>query len=142
MGYCSQVVLAVDRHAAPSFMAMLAKNTKAYDLCFNGSDEATPDYGEKGSLFIRWDQIKWYCDFDDVKPIQVFIDAMETGDLSDYGEGEAPLVEFRMGQNAEKEMRPGDWNDHFRFVRLGEECGDVESKGYAFDINIDRAIDY
>ena len=139
MGYRSEVVLVVDRHAVPSFMAMLAKNTEAYDLCFNDSDEATPDYGEKGSWFIRWGHIKWYDGYEDVSPIQSFVEAMEASDLSEYGEAEAPRV---LDSNGKKNPQPGDWNEHFRFVRIGEDYGDIEVRGYAFDIHVNRAIDY
>ena len=35
-----------------------------------------------------------------------------------------------------------DGDDHFRFVRLGEEYEDIEIRGYGFDIHPTRSIEY
>ena len=35
-----------------------------------------------------------------------------------------------------------DGDEHFRFVRIGEEYEDIEVRGYAFDIHPVRGIEY
>ena len=139
MGYRSQVLLVVDKHAAPAFMAMLAKNPEAHDLCFRDSDETRPGYDEPGDWLVRWDNIKWYESYKEVRAIQDFVEAMEASDLSEYGEAEAPLLS---DSNGKKNPHHGDWNEHFKFIRIGEDYEDIETKGYAFDIYVNRGIDY
>tara|TARA_R110002020_G_scaffold98887_1_gene235131 strand:- start:57 stop:470 length:414 start_codon:yes stop_codon:yes gene_type:complete len=137
MGYRSQVVLAVDEAIVPAFMAMLAKETQAHDFCFANSDEVITGYTKKGSFLFRWDHIKWYDTFPEVQAIEAFMEAATENDLSDYGEKTAPLTKRMNMEDAE-----GEWSEHFRFLRIGEEYGDVEEWGYGFDIYMNRAIDY
>jgi len=146
MGYRSQVVLAVDEKIAPAFMAMLAKETEAHDLCFRDSDEVITKYAEDGSFLFRWDHIKWYDSYPEIQAVEAFMQAANENDLQDYGEKEPPMVERVIrDQNTNepvKKMVEGDWSEHFRFLRIGEDNSDVEEYGYAFDIHVSRAIEY
>ena len=154
MGYRSQVVLAVDEKIAPAFMAMLAKETEAHDLCFRDADEVITSYAEDGSFLFRWDHIKWYDSYPEVQAVEAFMQAANENDLRDYGEKELPMVEKvtwadpadRTGDGLPpkrvKKMVSSDWNEHFRFLRIGEDNDDVEEYGYGFDIYMSRAIEY
>ncbi len=153
MGYRSQVVLAVDEKIAPAFMAMLAKETGAHDLCFRDSDEVIAQYAEEGSFLFRWDHIKWYDSYPEVKAIEAFMEAANENDLSDYGEPESPMAERQVWKETVdpdnptpndkvKSMVPTEWTEHFRFIRIGEDHGDVEEWGYGYDIYVQRAIEY
>tara|TARA_B100000424_G_scaffold203387_1_gene160482 strand:+ start:349 stop:795 length:447 start_codon:yes stop_codon:yes gene_type:complete len=148
MGYRSQVVLAVDEKIAPAFMAMLAKETEAHDLCFRDADEVITSYAEDGSFLFRWDHIKWYDSFPEIQAVEAFLHAANENDLQDYGEKTPPMVERlvwkdpveRTGQV--KKMVEGTWDEHFRFLRIGEDNSDVEEYGYGFDIYMTRGIEY
>jgi hypothetical protein len=145
MGYRSQVVLAVAKEAAPAFMAMLAKHPEAHEMCFRHADETQTGYAEEGDWFMRWDDVKWYEGYEEVDPIQNFINAMNDGDLSDYGEPEPPVnyhTTVDKHGNEVKTVHPSHWDEYFRFVRVGEDYEDIETKGCAFDIYVNRAIDY
>jgi len=149
MGYRSQVVLAVDEKIAPAFMAMLAKETAAHDLCFSDSDEVIAGYGEEGSFLFRWDHIKWYDSFPEVQAIEAFMQAANENDLQDYGEKTPPMVERsvwsdpieRTGERIKK-MVASEWSEHFRFLRIGEDYSDVDEWGYGYEIYMNRAIEY
>ena len=148
MGYRSQVVLAVDEKIAPAFMAMLAKETEAHDLCFRDADEVITSYAEDGSFLFRWDHIKWYDSYPEIQAVEAFMQAANENDLRDYGEKTPPMVERlvwndpveRTGQV--KKMVEGTWDEHFRFLRIGEDNDDVEEYGYGFDIYMTRGIEY
>ena len=149
MGYRSQVVLAVDEKIAPAFMAMLAKETQAHDLCFRDSDEVIAAYGEEGSFLFRWDHIKWYDSYPEITAIQEFMEAANENDLSDYGEPSPPkatqmrLIDPDDPKSERREVEvTGDWTEHFRFLRIGEDYSDVEEWGHGYEIWMSRSIDY
>ena len=137
MGYRSQVVLAVDEKMAPAFMAMLAKEPQAHDLCFSDSDEVITAYDNEGSFLFRWDSIKWYDSYQEVLAIQEFMEAAVENDLSDYGEKTPPLT-----KRMHRKDVPGDWSEHFKFLRIGEDYSDVDELGHGYEIFVHRAIEY
>ena len=143
MGYRSQVVLAVSKDAAPAFMAMLAKHPKAHDMCFVHSTDNTSGYEEEGDWFFMWDSVKWYDSYEEIIPIDKFVGDMEMSDLSDYGEGDPPPKTYKPYGSDEDTVHLGDWIEHFKFIRIGEDYEDLESKGYGFEnICVNRSIDW
>ena len=146
MGYRSQVVLAVDEKIAPAFMAMLAKETEAHDLCFRDADEVITSYVEDGSFLFRWDHIKWYDSYPEIQAIEAFMEAAVDNDLQSYGEKNPPVAERltrdRNTNEPVKKMVEGEWREHFRFLRIGEDYSDVDELGDGYDIWMSRSIDY
>tara|TARA_Y100000034_G_scaffold4678_1_gene5435 strand:+ start:309 stop:710 length:402 start_codon:yes stop_codon:yes gene_type:complete len=131
MGYRSDVVLAVAPEAASAFMTMCAKYPKALELC-NNADTFRPGYENEGDWFMYWSSIKWYDDYDDVSPIQRFIEALESDDLTEYGEPECPK---------RPDGRDEGWGEYFKFIRIGENSDDMEDSGWGFDnIRFERLI--
>ena len=122
MGYRSQVVLAIGEALIPQFMVTMAKSPQARALCFGDGEPQRDFQGEKGSLFFEWDHIKWYDSYEEIQAIEDFINWAEDKLKIDG-----------------KEI---DGDDHFRFVRLGEEYEDIEIRGYGFDIHPTRSIEY
>jgi len=110
MGYRSDVVLAVSKHLQPHFLAALAKQPEAMRLVFSENDQLEKDYNDEGSLLVVWDDIKWYAESDPViGAIQQFVDGCDLGE---------PLEGV------------DDPDEHFRFLRLGEDPNDVQESGY------------
>ena len=122
MGYRSQVVLAIGEALMPQFMVTMAKSPQARAMCFGDGEPQRDFQGEKGSLFFEWDGIKWYDSYEEIQAIEDFINWAE--DKLEIGGKEI------------------DGDDHFRFVRLGEEYEDIEIRGYGFDIHPVRSIEY
>ena len=122
MGYRSQVVLAIGEALMPQFMMTMAKSPQARAMCFGDGEPQRDFQGEKGSLFFEWDGIKWYDSYEEIQAIEDFINWAE--DKLEIGGKEI------------------DGDDHFRFVRLGEEYEDIEIRGYGFDIHPVRSIEY
>tara|TARA_Y100000310_G_C20583430_1_gene764151 strand:+ start:784 stop:1134 length:351 start_codon:yes stop_codon:yes gene_type:complete len=116
MGYRSEVLLIVGPEVMPLFLTALAREPKARELCFVHRDQYQKDYEEVGSMLFNWSWLKWYDSFDDVKAIEDFMDNCDTEDLE----------------------------DHYRFVRLGEDSGDIEERGQfaAYEACISRAIQW
>ena len=122
MGYRSQVVLAIGEALIPQFMVTMAKSPQARALCFGDGEPQRDFQGEKGSLFFVWEGIKWYDSYEEIQAIEDFIN---------WAEDKLEI--------AGKEI---DGDDHFRFVRIGEEYEDIETRGYGFDIHPVRSIEY
>ena len=122
MGYRSQVVLAIGEALIPQFMVTMAKCPEARAMCFGDADQTRDFQGEKGSLFFEWDHIKWYAGYEEVQAIEDFLNWAEDKLKIDG-----------------KEI---DGDDHFRFVRIGEEYDDIETRGWGFDIHPVRSIEY
>jgi len=116
MGYRSQVVLAIAKEIQPHFMAALSVCTDATVLVFNDADRFDRDYYQDGTghWLIHWDSIKWYDSYEEIGTIEKFVDAVND-DCIELGEDE------------------GDSSDYIKFVRVGDETGDVEHKGFGFD---------
>ena len=115
MGYRSEVVLAVNKEIMPEFLAHLATNDEAKRLVFSDHCHLDQDYCGEGHLLVNWTSIKWYEGYPDVDVIEKFT--------------------CEMDEDTEN-------TEMFRFVRVGEDYGDIEQRGYGFDIFVNRSIDY
>ena len=77
---------------------------------------------------MRWDHVKWYDSFPEIGMLNNLIEAMECDDLDNFG---IKVLENHDGEG---------YNEMFRFIRIGEEYEDIETRGYGFDIDINRSI--
>ena len=116
MGYRSQVVLAISKHLTPFLTLATSQNAEAQSLVFNHADEFKRDYGGDKSWLIVWDGIKWYDSYEDIQTLCKFID-------------EAVCDEY---QFEDDDGNAGASSEHIRFVRVGEESGDIEMLGDGF----------
>jgi|TARA_R110000824_G_C15015144_1_gene657792 hypothetical protein len=116
MGYRSEVLLIVGKEAMPLFLTALAREPKARDLCFNYRDQYEKDYEEVGSMLFNWTEIKWYDNYPDIQAIESFMDNCDTEDL----------------------------DEHYRFVRIGEDDRDIEERGQfaEYEACVNRAIQW
>ena len=123
MGYRSHVVLAIAGPLVPQFMVTLAKSPEARALCFGDTDKQERDFqDEKGSFFFEWQGIKWYDSYEPIRAIEDFMDwAADRHKIGD------------------KEI---DGEDFYRFVRIGEDTDDIETRGWGFEIHPVRSIEY
>ena len=127
MGYRSQVVLAISKHLTPFLTLATSQNAEAQSLVFKDADTFDRDYGEDKSWLLVWDGIKWYDSFEEVQTICKFID-------------EAVCDEY---QFEDDDGNAGASSEHIRFVRVGEESGDIEMLGDGFwDIYPSTTISY
>ena len=101
MGYRSEVLLIVGKEAMPLFLTVLATSPKTRELCFSHRDHFEKNYGEEGSMLFTWNWLKWYDSYDCVAGIQRFMADCEENDME----------------------------DHYRFVRVGEDTTDSEEHG-------------
>ena len=115
MGYRSQVVLAISKHLTPFLMLATAKNKEAEALVFKYADNFDRDYEGDKSWLLVWDSIKWYDAYEDIGTLCKFID-------------EAVCDEYEF----EVDGKPQSSAEHIRFVRVGEESGDIEMLGDGF----------
>ena len=123
MGYRSHVVLAIAEPLVPQFMVTMAKCPEARALCFGDTDKQERDFqDEKGSFFFEWQGIKWYDSYEPIRAITDFMD----------------WAQDRM----EIEGKEIDGEDFYRFVRIGEDYDDIETRGWGFEIHPVRSIDY
>ena len=123
MGYRSEVVLVVGKEVMPQFMVTMAKSVEARSMCW-GDAERVMDYNEEGSILFRWDYIKWYDSYEEIRAIEDFMDWCDGEEIEVEGDTHAAM-------------------DFFRFVRVGEEIEDVEQRGMGFwDVGVQRAISY
>jgi hypothetical protein len=127
MGYRSSVVLAISKHLTPFLTLATSQNAEAQSLVFKDADTFDRDYGEDKSWLFVWDGIKWYDSFEEVQTICKFID-------------EAVCDEY---QFEDDDGNAGASSEHIRFVRVGEESGDIEMLGDGFwDIYPSTTISY
>ena len=115
MGYRSQVVLAISKHLTPFLTLAASQNTEAQSLVFKYADTFDRDYGGDKSWLMVWEGIKWYDSYEDIQAIEKFVQ-----------EACADEYEFEIEGKAEAS------SEHIRFVRVGEETGDVEVQGDGF----------
>ena len=115
MGYRSQVVLAISKHLTPFFTLKVTQNKAAESLVFVDADNFDRDYGGDKSWLMVWDGIKWYESYEDIQTLEKFIE-------------EACSDEYEF----EVDGKPEASSEHIRFVRVGEECGDIELLGDGF----------
>ena len=131
MGYRSEVVLAVSKKMMPHFLGHLSQcDDAAYKFVFMETDQKIEDYDGDGTTMFLWEGIKWYDSYPEVRAITDFI-GMSTDYLSSICED----VE---------EFQRGDYGEHFRFVRMGEDAGDTEEEGWLCcdDIGIRRELSF
>ena len=123
MGYRSEVVLVVGKEVMPQFMVTMAKCREARALCWEDA-ERVMDYSEEGAVLFRWDWLKWYDSYEEVRAIEDFMDWCDSEDIDVDGTTYQAL-------------------EFFRFVRIGEEVEDVETRGHGFyDVCVQRSIEY
>ena len=128
MGYRSVVVLAVSKHARPHLMHFLGKYPDAMTLAFKHHDEKIENFkDEEGSIMVKWDSIKWYEGYKDIDAFTEFMDHMDSEDI-------------KTGGHISSTSSSGD--EHYRFVRIGEDSSDIEERGCAFYVYPTASIDY
>jgi len=126
MGYRSNVVLAISKHLTPFLTLATAQNAEAQALVFKHADTFNRDYGGDKSWLFVWDSIKWYESYEDIQALEKFIQEATSDEYSFEVDGQT--------QNS---------CEHIRFVRVGEESGDVEMSGDGFwDIYPTTHINY
>ena len=126
MGYRSQVVLAISKHLTPFLTLATSQNAAAQTLVFKDADRFDRDYGGDKSWLITWDGIKWYDSYEDIQTLEKFVQ-------------EATSDEYEFEVDGEIQVS----SEHIRFVRVGEETGDVEVMGDGFwDIYPSTQINY
>ena len=134
MGYRSDVVLAIAPEAASAFMALCAKCPKVLELCHE-ADEFKSGYEQEGDYFMRWADIKWYDADAEITAINTFVEMLDSDDLSEYGEADAPRNEDGDGTT--------QWHEYFKFIRIGGDQEDTESLGWGFDnICVSRQVSF
>jgi len=126
MGYRSQVVLAISKHLTPFLTLATSQNAEAEALVFKYADTFERDYGGDKSWLLVWDGIKWYDSYEDIQTICKFID-------------DAICDEYQFEIDGELQSSA----EHIRFVRVGEDSGDIEMLGDGFwDIYPSTHISY
>ena len=116
MGYRSQVVLAISKELIPFLMLATSKNKEAQALVFKDADKFDRDYGGDKSWLLMWDGIKWYEGYPDIDAIEKFIT-------------EAECDEYKITDDDGNEVYSSDL---VRFVRVGEESGDIDIRGSGY----------
>jgi hypothetical protein len=116
MGYRSQVVLAISKHLTPFLTLACSQEAEAQALVFKHHDTFERDYGGDKSWLIVWEGIKWYDSYPDIQAIERFV-----------AEAECDEYEFE-----DDDGKQGLSSEHVRFVRVGEEDGDIETRGSGF----------
>jgi len=120
MGYRSQVVLAVHKNLMGKFLAHVGQCLEAKQLCFEHADEVRENYEGTGNFLFRWDGIKWYEGYEAIDCFTEFmqwcdgteIDCAETSDHTVTGD------------------------EFYRFIRVGEESGDIVTAGHCEEFHI------
>ena len=129
MGYRSEVVLAISPEVAPAFMALCAKKPEIMQLC-QDADTFKSGYEEPGDYLMHWSSIKWYDSYPEIATLQNFIENLEIDDLTEYGEKHRP-------------DGIAEWAECFKFIRLGEDCSDIDQRGYGFpDVMTYRSLSF
>ena len=135
MGYRSEVVLVVGKEVMPQFMVTLAKSPEARALCFDEA-QRMGDYDGKGNMLFAWDCIKWYDSYEGIAAIEDFLGWCECEQV--------PVSDEQKAQDkSPTPVTHVDADECFRFVRIGEELEDVESRGSGFwEVGVRREIEY
>jgi len=92
-----------------------SQSAAAQTLVFKDADHFDRDYEGEKSWLIRWDGIKWYESYEDIQTLEKFIQ-------------EATSDEYEFEVDGKKQSS----SEHIRFVRVGEESGDIEMSGDGF----------
>ena len=115
MGYRSEVVLAISKHLTPFLTLACSQSAAAQTLVFKDADHFDRNYEDENSWLIRWDGIKWYDSYEDIQTLEKFICEAASDEYSFEVDGQT--------QNS---------SEHIKFVRVGEESGDIECSGEGF----------
>ena len=135
MGYRSEVVLVVGKEVMPQFMVTMAKSPDARALCF-GEAERREDYDGDGNMLFAWGHIKWYDSYEGVRAIEDFLDWCD-------GENVPVSDEQKTQDKSPTPVTHIDGDECYRFVRVGEELEDIETRGSGFwDVGVSRSIEY
>jgi len=82
----------------------------------DGADIFASSHIEKDDIVVGWASIKWYSSYDGVAAIIDFVEDLDGEDLSKYGDD---------GNIS--------WHEEqFKFIRIGEEQGDIDTRGHGF----------
>ena len=126
MGYRSQVVLAISKHLTPFLTLATSQNAEAEALVFKNADYFERNYENEKSWLIRWDHLKWYDSYECIQTLERFI-------------SEACDDEYQFEVDGELQSS----SEHIKFVRVGEEDTDIETRGDGFwDIYATTSISY
>ena len=126
MGYRSNVVLAITKHLTPFLTLATSQNAATQALVFKDTDHFDRNYEGENSWLMTWDGIKWYESYEDIQTLEKFIQ-------------EATSDEYEFEVDGKKQSS----SEHIRFVRVGEESGDIEMSGDGFwDIYPTTHINY
>jgi len=126
MGYRSQVVMAISKELIPFLLLATSKCKETEELVFKYGN-LDRNYENDKSWLLVWDGIKWYEGYSDIDAIEKFIDDAESGDWAITNDD---------GQDVHSE-------ELFRFVRVGEEFGDIDVRGSGYwDISPVTSIQY
>ncbi len=113
MGYRSEVVLAFDPRVKPLLACVFAKHPKVLGLCLDGLQREDEDV-----IYYRWDYIKWFHGAAEIDALEDFMDKLDNEDQLFINDEEVEGCEL------------------YRFVRVGEEHGDVDDRGHGFGCDI------
>lgn len=131
MGYRSEVVLALDKKLIPALMSAFAQSPEVRDLCTVHCDDLMTDYDGEGNWCMRWESIKWYETFPEIQALEALLEAIASEDLSAYG---VDAIEDHSGE---------EYEELYKFIRIGEEHDDLDQRGYAFQsIFLTRGISF
>jgi hypothetical protein len=108
MGYRSEVVLAFDPRVKPLLACVFAKHSQVLALCLDGLVSDDDD-----AIYYRWDYIKWHEGHPQIAPLVDFMDKLDNEDVAGV---------------------LGD--ELYRFVRVGEDCDDLDDRGHGFGCDI------
>ena len=136
MGYRSQVVLAISKHLTPFLTLATSQNADAQSLVFKYADTFDRDYGGDKSWLLVWDGIKWYESYE--RPA---VDKHNGDTVMGYRSQVVLAIQTieKFVQEASSDEYQFEIegviqasSEHIRFVRVGEETGDVEVQGDGF----------
>tara|TARA_R100000005_G_C4851837_1_gene117786 strand:+ start:38 stop:442 length:405 start_codon:yes stop_codon:yes gene_type:complete len=134
MGYRSQVVLAVDKALMGKFLAHVSQCESTKNLVFAQADDKVENYEGDGNFLFRWDSVKWYDGYKEVDCISNFMDEVDDMEL------DAITVSSPAGGPDHERKVMGE--ECYRFIRVGEENGDIEERGEGFEIYPQTTISY
>jgi len=135
MGYRSEVVLVVGKEVMPQFMVTMAKSPDARSLCF-AEAERHENYDGDGNMLFAWGHIKWYDSYEGVRAIEDFLDWCD-------GESVPVFDEQKAQDKSPTPVTHMDGDECYKFVRIGEEYEDIETRGCGFwDVGVNREVTY
>lgn len=112
MGYRSEVLLALKPKARALLSTYIARGGQLAALFTD--EEADIDKRNDGDITYRWDSIKWYDSYPEIGAIIDFMARLDNEDLE----------------------------EEYKFIRIGEDADDNETRGYGFDVGITRTISW